>query len=101
MKADGRGEDYVPHTPTVHLLQDSEISFPKRDVSTLSKLKSIMTKAFALCNLEIWIEKISIYVIFPLANDNIELSILKVRQAHKTLNLCNFKIFINKIVQHL
>ena len=53
MKAEGRGEDYVPHTPKVHLLQDSEISFPKRDVSTLSTFKSIMTKAFALCNLEI------------------------------------------------
>ena len=73
MKAEGRGEDYVPHTPKVHLLQDSEISFPKRDVSTLSTFKSIMTKAFALCNLEIWKEKILNYVIFPLANDNVEL----------------------------
>ena len=60
-----------------------------------------MTKAFALCNVEIWKEKISICVIFPLVNDNVELSILRIRQAHKTLNLCNFKIFINKIIQYL
>lgn len=46
MKADEEGRLCLPHTPTVHLLQDSEISFPKRDVSTLSKLESIMTKAF-------------------------------------------------------
>ena len=50
----------------------------------------MMTKAFALCHLEIWKAKISINMTFYLANGNIKISAASIRSVYKTLKICPY-----------